>query len=120
MTGPMSDRVAAELALILDHQENGDLREFATRDSPRLLALAEGVLKLHRPQDKPVHSWDHICPEHSDKHGFGHLGRLRQMRDCPDCRFSDVTVCRHCSCPNDEWPCPTYLVAAAALLRGEN
>ena len=38
------DQLTAELAAIRDRQENGDLREFATSDSPRLIAALEGVL----------------------------------------------------------------------------
>jgi hypothetical protein len=80
---------------------------------PALLAVADAVLKLHRPQDKPVHSWDHVCPAHRDRRG---LAIPREALGCPDCRFSEITVCRHCTCPNDEWPCPTYRRAEAALL----
>ena len=37
------DLLAAELAAIEQRQEHGDLREFATADSPRLLAALEAV-----------------------------------------------------------------------------
>ena len=37
------DPLAAELAAIEQRQEYGDLREFATADSPRLLAALEAV-----------------------------------------------------------------------------
>jgi hypothetical protein len=40
---PDTDALAAELAAIEQRQEHGDLREFATADSPRLLAALEAV-----------------------------------------------------------------------------
>ena len=43
---PDTDPVAAELAAIEYRQENGDLRDFVTHDSPRLLAAVEAVLAL--------------------------------------------------------------------------
>ena len=43
---PEPDRLAAELAAIERRQEHGDLREFATADSPRLLAALKAVLDL--------------------------------------------------------------------------
>jgi hypothetical protein len=43
---PDPDALAAELAAIEQRQEHGDLREFATADSPRLIELARDVLVL--------------------------------------------------------------------------
>ena len=40
-----SDLLAAELDAIEQRQEHGDLREFATADSPRLISLARDVLE---------------------------------------------------------------------------
>jgi hypothetical protein len=40
---PGTDPIAAELTAIEQRQEHGDLREFATADSPRLLAALEAV-----------------------------------------------------------------------------
>ena len=44
-----TDPLAAELAAIEYRQENGDLRDFVTHDSPRLLAAVEAALKFHQP-----------------------------------------------------------------------
>jgi hypothetical protein len=81
-------------------------------DIPLLLTALEAALALHTRQDKPVHCWDHVCDAHRDQFGFP---VQPPPRDCPDCRFRDMYVCKHCQCPNDEWPCPTYLAITAAL-----
>ena len=73
----------------------------------------DAVLALHVRQDRPVISWDRLCLAHRDARGFA--DRQRGLRDCPDCKFSEIYVCRHCSCPNDFWPCPTYRAVLAAL-----
>jgi hypothetical protein len=80
----------------------------------KALAAVEAAMELHRVQERPVRSWDHVCPVHRDARGFADP-RQRDMRDCPDCRFSEIYVCRHCGCPNDFWPCPTYRAILAAL-----
>ena len=41
---PDTDPLAAELAAIEYRQENGDLRDFVTHDSPRLLAAVKAAL----------------------------------------------------------------------------
>ena len=46
---PAPEPLAAELAAIEYRQENGDLRDFVTHDSSRLLAAVERVLKFHQP-----------------------------------------------------------------------
>lgn len=96
-------------------QPGHDLRfaAHAREDIPRLLAVADTVLALHVRQDRPVISWDRLCLAHRDARGFA--DRQRGLRDCPDCKFSEIYVCRHCSCPNDFWPCPTYRALLAAL-----
>jgi hypothetical protein len=87
----------------------GKLAGIADRHRDAILA----VLGLHTRQDKPAHCWDHVCGAHRDQRG-----RPSQPPplDCPDCRFRDVYLCTHCSCPYDQWPCPTYLAVAGALL----
>jgi len=89
-------------------------RDVAEGDVRRLLAALDAALALHVRQEKPVRSWDHVCGAHRDARGFADP-RQMQMRDCPDCVFSDLYVCRHCPCPNDMWPCPTYRAILAAL-----
>jgi hypothetical protein len=79
---------------------------------PRLVAAVEAVLELHTRQDKPVLCWDHVCDAHRDKRG---IPVQPPPRDCPGCRFHEMRVCQYCSCPNDEWPCPTYRAITAAL-----
>lgn len=79
----------------------------------RFAAALDTVLERHSRQAKPSHFWEHVCDAHRDQRG---LPVQPPPRDCPDCRFRDVYLCRHCACPNDEWPCPTYRDIATALL----
>ena len=51
---PDPDPLAAELAAIEYRQENGDLRDFVTHDSPRLLAAVEAALAIHRTDERAL------------------------------------------------------------------
>lgn len=92
---------------VKDAHGRGAPRRLADKIAPRLLAAVDAVLALHSRQETPVRSWNHVCPAHRDARGFADP-RQMAMADCPDCRFTEIWVCRHCSCPNDGWPCPTY------------
>ena len=85
----------------------------------KALAGLDAVLALHVRQDRPVISWGRVCPAHRDGRGLADP-RQYEARDCPDCAFSEIYVCRHCSCPNDSWPCPTYRAVLAALAGKED
>jgi len=52
-----ADMLAAELAAIEDRQENGDLRDFATSDSPRLLKALRAVAEVHVPYGGDTEAW---------------------------------------------------------------
>ena len=71
-----------------------------------LLAALRAVLALHVKQEKPVRVYDLDlrCGKHA---GLGSIGSFEEVRECPDCHYSLRYVCSHCSCPHDEWPCPT-------------
>jgi hypothetical protein len=111
--------VPDDLATVLWQIKDGNIDSYAegsTSPIPRLLAAVEAVLNLHVMQETPVLCWDRVCDAHRDKRG---VAVQPPPGDCPDCRFRDMWVCRHCNCPNDEWPCPTYRAISAALLGEE-
>ena len=70
-------------------------------------AALKRVRELHERQEKPVKSWDQLCPEHAYDPATRSFGRYADVTACPDCRYTEHYVCSHCECPNDEWPCPT-------------
>lgn len=72
------------------------------------VAAVERVRALHTRQAKPVRSYgmDGYCAAHEPT-GRGYWAPPADLRDCPDCRYTEYYVCSHCECPNDEWPCPT-------------
>ncbi len=88
------DKVTAELAAIRDHQENGDLRDFATHDSPRLLAAVEAALNGHRRSAFPASS-----------------GEGRGKHYCLDCTVSIDHQTAYAL-----WPCARYWDITTALL----
>jgi hypothetical protein len=106
-------------------------RQFAQREAdavfiatarnamPLLLSALDEVLKLHARQDKPVRDYgaEGACPNHR----VTALGRMnfKSLHDCPDCQYTEHYVCSHCSCPNDEWSCPTVRAITAELTKGE-
>ena len=122
-----TDPLAAELDAIEGRQEHGDLREFATADSPRLLKLARDVLALHAKiplyalsvrefdTQEPPRVWcGHTYEEtENSRHVQADSGDLV----CLDKPVGDV--CGGCcddSGEREEWPCPTVLAVSAALL----
>jgi hypothetical protein len=82
---------------------------------PSLLAGLEAALKLHARQEKPVRSWDFDlrCAEHDWTKAT--VRSFEEVRRCPACSYRERWVCKHCRCPDDEWPCPTYRAITEAL-----
>ena len=123
-----TDLLAAELDRIEDHQENGGLHDFATYDSPRLIAGYRALLKLH----VPFRIYEDCGHDHEEV--------VEGVTDCGDflaCEDGHLyTVCRECCCggmfrgPQTEecasdherpcWPCGTVEAISAALLGRED
>ncbi len=94
-----TDPVTAELAAIRERQETGDLREFAHKDSPRLLAALKAVLEYHQPRPLTAQECISWKPER------------QPVLVCIGCRDdAGETV---------EWPCPEYADISATLLGQE-
>lgn len=87
----------------------------SSRDVPRLLAAVEAVLALHVRSAKPAKYYEH-CPDHAFDPETRSFGSFDDVVNCPDCTFTEHYLCAHCSCPNDEWECPTYQAITAALV----
>ena len=87
-------------------------------DVPCLVAGYGRLLELHVKMDKPARHYHH-CPAHAYDPETRSFGSFETVRDCPDCTYTEVWLCKHCECPNDEWPCPTYQAISAALLGKE-
>lgn len=95
-------------------QEWGTSMQACADDVPRLLAAVEAVLELHVKMDKPARYYEH-CPVHAFDPETRSFGSFETVRTCPDCTYREVWLCKHCECPNDEWPCPTYQAISAGL-----
>ena len=112
MPDPTTDPVAAYLA-----QVRKEFDVFGEASAlPRLHAALGAVLALHVRQGKPVRNYSKMCPEHAWNPADRSIGRLEDIRDCPDCGYTEYYVCAHCECPDDKWPCPTYRAISAELL----
>jgi hypothetical protein len=127
------DQVAAVLAAMRERSEralprlgalpiaNEAVRSLmeSAGDVPRLLAAVTGGLAVHVRQERPVRSYDLDlrCPAHNQ---VAHLAGFAAIRACPDCSYREYHVCAHCSCPNERWPCPTYLAITRELLKEGN
>ena len=116
------DHVTGRLAEILERHQRGDpgnvsLAIGSVQDVPVLAAVVEAVLAIHVRQEQPVTSHK-LCYRHGGSTGLQGLkfGWWRAQIDaCGDCVKDFFYVCKHCSCPNDKWPCPTYQAISAGL-----
>jgi hypothetical protein len=119
---PDPDPLAAELAGI--RHDLGLASHMSAihvgKQASRLLAAVEAVLAIHVPHEVPS---TRICAEHASGPKWRTSATLGEFRDeanaCPDCVTTMQTVCAHCDCPNDEWPCPTVQAVAKELLSEE-
>lgn len=66
------------------------------------------VLELHVKHEHPARSLDQVCDEHV-KLGIDTWRHWPALEACPRCVTSTYAICRHCVCPEDRWPCQTYL-----------
>lgn len=80
-----------------------------------LLRKVGRVLELHRVAAHPARELVVVCPWHTELKGdvWRHWPELEE---CEHCVTSTYKICEHCVCPNDRWPCATYL----ALFPEEN
>lgn len=62
MSDITADRIAAELTAVRERNEHGDLREFAFRDAPRLIAAIERVLRLAAGHEHGALRWADPLP----------------------------------------------------------
>jgi hypothetical protein len=107
-----TDQVATELAAMRERNENGDLRDFAFNDAPRLLAAVEAVLDRHKPEGR---SWEVVrCA----RHRLGSSVVTTEMRTCPDCQFTERVTCWQSKCADEGWPCKDYEAISRAVARG--
>jgi hypothetical protein len=116
------DHVPGRLAEIRERHQRGDPGNVSAsfgrvQDIPVLVAVVEAVLAIHVRQAQPVTSHE-LCERH------GALSRLRGLKNdwkraqidaCGDCVKDFYYVCKHCSCPDDKWPCPTYQAISAGF-----
>lgn len=82
-------------------------------DVPKLTSAVEAVSALHVPTEETAYT---ACTAHSYQNGLPRtVYAFDVMRDCLDCTKATHLVCKHCCCPNDSWPCPTYQALLRAL-----
>lgn len=118
--------LAAELTAIGDRAEAMRNRDVwvrvaaAERDRDRLLGAVRAVAAFHVPHEVPS---TRICAAHASGPKWRQSATLAEFRDeadaCPDCVRTMQTVCAHCECPNDDWPCPTAQAITRVLLGKE-
>ncbi len=109
------DPLTAELDAIEGRQEHGDLREFATADSPRLLKLARDVLTLHQPGSFTV--LGALCKKHKVYRHFSVTpAEAERASSCPECV---AAICVSCTCGAQDLEHCAHRLAVSAALLGE-